>query len=39
VDDGSMPKQTRRRQRPDKVGDEASEIVEWWMPDWREKFR
>jgi hypothetical protein len=27
VDDGSMPKQTRRRQRPDKDGNEASEIV------------
>jgi hypothetical protein len=39
VDDGSMPKQTRRRQRPDKDSIEASEIVEWWMPGWREKFR
>jgi hypothetical protein len=39
VDDGSRPKQTRRRGRPAKARKQESEFVEWWKPGWREKFR
>jgi len=39
VDDGASTIQARRRGRPAKVGNQDSEVVEWWKPGWREKFR
>ena len=39
VDDVSRQKETRRRGRPPKVGNQESEFVEWWKPGWRDKFR
>jgi hypothetical protein len=31
--------QTRRRGRPPKVRETESDVVEWWKPNWRERFR
>ncbi len=41
-DDDAPPKQPRRRGRPPKIREEAqptSDIVEWWVPGWQEKYR
>jgi hypothetical protein len=39
VKDGSRPKQTRRRGRSAKVGNQKSKIVEWWKPGWQKKVK
>jgi hypothetical protein len=39
VKHGSRAKQTRRCGRPAKVGNQKSEIVEWWKPGWQKKIR
>src|ERR1700722_19296783 len=35
----SSKTQARRRGRPAKVGNQDSEVVEWWKPGWLDKFR
>jgi chromosome segregation ATPase len=35
----SSKTQARRRGRPAKVGNQDSEVVEWWKPGWQDKFR
>ena len=39
MEKGFRPKQTRRRGRPTKVGNQKSEIVEWWKPGWQKKIK
>jgi peptidoglycan hydrolase CwlO-like protein len=34
-----QPTQRRRRGRPSKVEESESEFVEWWKPDWQERYR
>jgi len=35
----SAAQQPRRRGRPPKLAPEQSELVEWWVPGWKEKYR
>ena len=39
ADDTTTVKQGRRRGRPPKVQQTESEVVEWWVPGWKDRFR
>ena len=36
---GDKVEQPRRRGRPAKSDQSEAEIVEWWKPGWRDRFR